>query len=72
MVHVVKSNTQIKKDQQRHILMIDVDADIIQDYKKHCLFSAVRSFFELSLILAVFFHELRVKLIRSLALFIHF
>lgn len=41
MVHGVKCNTQIKKDQQRHILMIDVDADIIQDYNKHCLSAVV-------------------------------
>lgn len=41
MVHGVKCNTQTKKDQQRHIVMIDVDAGVIQDYNKYCLCAVV-------------------------------
>lgn len=37
MAHGAKCNTQIKKYQKRHILMIHVNADIIQDYNKHRL-----------------------------------
>ena len=37
MVDGVKCSTQIKKYQQCHILMIDVDADIIRHFNKHHL-----------------------------------
>ena len=44
MVYSVKCSTQIKKYQQCHILMIDVDADIIRHFNKHHLCAMVFSF----------------------------
>ena len=44
MVYSVKCSTEIKKYQQCHILMIDVDADIIRHFNKHHLCAMVFSF----------------------------